>query len=246
MKDMKKLCDLITNIKKPSSASNANTMLKSVELFTDIVLGLTTCAMSLNHQYFEMDKHFFNVDEIGTSPSVDPILFDKGMSAAIYFIEMIKEREAFSDILAETFEAIYLTGKSGDGLSQFLSPTDIANLIADLSLSKYDGKDNIFINDDCCGAGSLVLPFIRKSIKPNDSYIDKKIHLNDIDPLMVKMAIIQIMAPVAFKMYDLNRVIAFTGNVLTLDSKAVFKYESNKGKVNVSNKALKRIKELCL
>ena len=243
---MKELCDMIIDIKKPSSASNANTILKSVEIFTDIVLGLTTCAMRLNNQHFEMDKNFFNVDDIGKSPSVDPALFDKGMSAAIYFIEMIKEREAFSDILAECFEAIYLTGRSGDGLSQFLSPTDIANLIADLSLSQYGGKDNIAINDDCCGAGSLVLPFIRKSIKLNDCYIDKKIHLNDIDPLMVKMAIIQIMAPVAFKGYDLNRVIAFNGNVLTLDYKAVFKYESNKGKVNVSNKALKMIKELCL
>jgi len=246
MKDMKKLCDLITNIKKPSSASNANTMLKSVELFTDIVLGLTTCAMSLNHQHFEMDKNFFNVDDIGTSPSVDPLLFDKGMSAAIYFIEMIKEREAFSDILAESFEEIYLTGRSGDGLSQFLSPTDIANLIVDLSLSKDCEKENVFINDDCCGAGSLVLPLIRRSIKPHDFFIDKNIHLNDIDPIMVKMAIIQVMVPVAFKGYDLNSVVAFNGNVLTSDYKAVFKYESNEGKVRVSKKTFCRIKELCL
>lgn len=246
MKDMKTLCDMITNIKKTSAASNANTMLRSVEIFTDIVLGIITCAMRLNNQHFEMDKDFFNIDDMEKSLSLDPALFDKGMSAAVYFVEMIKQREAFSDILAESFEEIYLTGRSGDGLSQFLSPTDIAKLIAELSICKSGGKENMYINDDCCGAGSLVLPLIRKSIKPNDFYVDKKIHLNDIDPLMVKMAIIQAMAPVAFKGYDLNRVIAFNGNVLTLDYKAVFKYESNKSKVNASNKAFERIKELCL
>ena len=50
--------------------------------------------------------------------------------------------------------------------------------------------------------------------------------MNDIDPLMVKMTIVQIMAPVAFKDVDIKSVKIFNGNALLNNLKQSFSYTS--------------------
>lgn len=227
MKDMKTLCDMITNIKKPSSAINAVSLLKSVEIFTDCSLALVIFGLGLKQKDFKIDEDFFNVRAINEWSGGDAFIFEKAMEAAIYYTEIVKEGRAFRDILTEIYETLYLSGKSGDGLGQFLTPMDVSDLIAKLASTKK-GKslvNDISINDDCCGTASMPLSALRETVKETQLYINKKVSLNDIDPLMVKMAIIQVMAPVAFKEYDLKEVSIYCGNMLLNNPRSVFQYK---------------------
>ena len=230
MKDMRKLCDMITNIKKPSSAINAASLLKSIEIFTDCSLALVIFGLGLKQKDFKVDEAFFNVRSINEWSGEDDFIFEKAMEAAIYYTEIVKESRAFRDILTEIYETLYLSGKAGDGLGQFLTPMDLSNLIAKLASTKK-GKslvNDTSINDDCCGTASMPLSSLRETVKETQLYTNKKVSLNDIDPLMVKMAIIQVMAPVAFKEYDLKEVSIYCGNILLNNPHCVFQYKHKK------------------
>ena len=72
-----------------------------------------------------------------------------------------------------------------------------------------------------------MLSTLKELHQKNGSYLDTTLNLNDIDPLMVKMAIIQIMAPIAFKEnVDIKEINIFNHNALLNKNKQVFKYTS--------------------
>lgn len=142
MKDMKILCDMLTNIKRPSSATNATSILKSIEIFTGCSLALVIFGLGLKQKDFKIDEDFFNVRSINEWSGGDDFIFEKAMKAAIYYTEIVKENRAFSDILTEVYETIHLSGKAGDGLGQFLTPMDVSNLIAKLASTKK-GKSSV-------------------------------------------------------------------------------------------------------
>lgn len=246
MKDMKILCDMITNIKRPSSATNATSILKSIEIFTDCSLALVIFGLGLKQKDFKIDEDFFNVRSINEWSGGDDFIFEKAMEAAIYYTEIVKENRAFSDILTEVYETIHLSGKAGDGLGQFLTPMDVSNLIAKLASTKK-GKSSVndtSINDDCCGTASMPLSALKEIVKESEIFINRKVSLNDIDPLLVKIAIIQVMAPVAFKEYDLKEVSIFCGNALLQNSHCVFRYKDKKKNYERQVEAFNKIMDI--
>ena len=197
MNNIQHLSKLITEIKKPSTALNAASILKAIELFTGFCLYLVCDALHTKQKTFQITSSIFDGNIIANMPKNEIEKYSKAADAAYQYVHIIKQKEAFTDVLSELYEEIYLTGKCGDGLGQFLTPDDVSSLIT--SIGMRSKADTAKINEECCGAGSIVLSTLKELHQKNGRYLDTTLNLNDIDPLMVKMAIIQVMAPIAFK-----------------------------------------------
>ena len=216
MNNIQHLSKLITEIKNPSTALNAASILKAIELFTGFCLYLVCDALHTKQKNFQI---------IANMPESEIDKYSKAADAAYQYVHIIKQKEAFTDVLSELYEEIYLTGKCGDGLGQFLTPDDVSSLLS--SLTMRSRADTAKINEECCGACSIVLSTLKELHQKNGCYLDTTLNLNDIDPLMVKMAIIQVMAPIAFKEnVDIKEVNVFNQNSLLNKTNQVFKYIS--------------------
>jgi len=225
MNNIQHLSKLITEIKKPSTVLNAASVLKAIELFTGFCLYLVCDALHTKQKTFQITSGIFDGNIIANMPENEIEKYSKAADAAYQYVHIIKQKEAFTDVLSELYEEIYLSGKCGDGLGQFLTPDDVSRLIASLGIRSR--ADTAKINEECCGAGSIVLSTLKELHQKNGSYLDTTLNLNDIDPLMVKMAIIQIMAPIAFKEnVDIKEINIFNQNSLINKNKHVFKYIS--------------------
>ncbi|EHH1421970.1 N-6 DNA methylase [Salmonella enterica subsp. enterica serovar Typhimurium] len=225
MNNIQHLSKLITEIKNSSTALNAASILKAIELFTGFCLYLVCDALHTKQKTFQITSGIFDGNIIANMPENEIEKYSKAADAAYQYVHIIKQKEAFTDVLSELYEEIYLSGKCGDGLGQFLTPDDVSSLIASLGIRSR--ADTAKINEECCGAGSIVLSTLKELHQKNGSYLDTTLNLNDIDPLMVKMAIIQVMAPIAFKEnVDIKEVNVFNQNSLLNKTNQVFKYTS--------------------
>ncbi|EPG8926040.1 N-6 DNA methylase [Klebsiella pneumoniae] len=225
MNNIQHLSKLITEIKNPSTTLNAVSILKAIELFTGFCLYLVCDALHVKQKTFQITSGIFDSNIIANMPENEIDKYSKAADAAYQYVHIIKHKEAFTDVLSELYEEIYLTGKCGDGLGQFLTPDDVSSLIASLGIRSR--ADTAKINEECCGAGSIVLSTLKELHQKNGSHLDTTLNLNDIDPLMVKMAIIQVMAPIAFKEnVDINEVNIFNQNSILNKTNQVFKYIS--------------------
>ncbi|MDG9901087.1 SAM-dependent methyltransferase [Klebsiella grimontii] len=225
MNNIQHLSKLITEIKNPSTTLNAVSILKAIELFTGFCLYLVCDALHTKQKTFQITSGIFDGNIIANMPKNEIEKYSKAADAAYQYVHIIKQKEAFTDVLSELYEEIYLTGKCGDGLGQFLTPDDVSSLIT--SIGMRSRADTAKINEECCGAGSIVLSTLKELHQKNGCYLDTTLNLNDIDPLMVKMAIIQVMAPIAFKEnVDIKEVNIFNHNTLLNKNKQVFKYIS--------------------
>ncbi|NKH57058.1 hypothetical protein ET997_19575 [Salmonella enterica subsp. enterica serovar Infantis] len=218
------LSKLITEIKNPSSPSNATNLIKGIELFTGFCLYLVCDALHAKQKNFQITSGIFDGNIIANMPKNEIEKYSKAASAAYHYVHIIKQEEAFTDVLSELFEDLYLTGKNGDGLGQFLTPNDISSLTSSLQASSDPSSGTFY--EECCGAGSMTLARLRERYRREGHYLDQAVQMNDIDPLMVKMAIVQIMAPVAFKDVDIKSVKIFNGNALLNNLKQSFSYTS--------------------
>lgn len=229
MNDIQKLSKLITEIKNPSSPSNATNLIKGIELFTGFCLYLVFDGLTKKDSSFKITPEIFDGNIIKNMSKNEVVKYTKAADAAFLYMEIIKQEEAFTDVLSELFEDLYLTGKNGDGLGQFLTPNDISSLTASLQASS-DPSGTFY--EECCGAGSMTLARLRERCRREGHYLDQAVQMNDIDPLMVKMALVQVMAPVAFKDIDIKSVKIFNGNALLNNLKPSFSYTSyhNKNK----------------
>ncbi|HAG6521306.1 TPA: N-6 DNA methylase, partial [Escherichia coli] len=213
MNNIQHLSKLITEIKNPSTALNAASILKAIELFTGFCLYLVCDALHTKQKNFQITSGIFDGNIIANMPKNEIDKYSKAADAANQYVHIIKQKEAFTDVLSELYEEIYLTGKCGDGLGQFLTPDDVSSLIT--SIGMRSRADTAKISEECCGAGSIVLSTLKELHQKNGSYLDTTLNLNDIDPLMVKMAIIQVMAPIAFKEnVDIKEINIFNQNGL--------------------------------
>ncbi|EDH4683472.1 TPA: N-6 DNA methylase [Klebsiella pneumoniae] len=225
MNNIQHLSKLITEIKNPSTTLNAVSILKAIELFTGFCLYLVCDALHTKQKTFQITSGIFDGNIIANMPENEIEKYSKAADAAYQYVHIIKQKEAFTDVLSELYEEIYLSGKCGDGLGQFLTPDDVSSLIASLGIRSR--ADTAKINEECCGAGSIVLSTLKELHQKNGSHLDTTLNLNDIDPLMVKMAIIQVMAPIAFKEnVDINEVNIFNQNSILNKTNQVFKYIS--------------------
>lgn len=224
MNNIQHLSKLITEIKNPLSPSNANNLIKGIELFTGFCLYLVCDGLTKKKDSaFKITSEFFDGNIIANMPKNKVVKYTRAADAAFLYMDIIKQEEAFTDVLSELFEDLYLTGKNGDGLGQFLTPMDISSLTASLQASS-DPSGTFY--EECCGAGSMTLARLRERCRREGHYLEQAVQMNDIDPLMVKMAIVQIMAPVAFKDVDIKSVKIFNGNALLNNLKQSFSYTS--------------------
>ncbi|EED5164830.1 N-6 DNA methylase [Salmonella enterica subsp. enterica serovar Senftenberg] len=224
MNNIQHLSKLITEIKNPLSPSNANNLIKGIELFTGFCLYLVCDGLTKKKDStFKITSEFFDGNIIANMPKNKIVKYTRAADAAFLYMDIIKQEEAFTDVLSELFEDLYLTGKNGDGLGQFLTPMDISSLTASLQASS-DPSGTFY--EECCGAGSMTLARLRERCRREGHYLEQAVQMNDIDPLMVKMAIVQIMAPVAFKDVDIKSVKIFNGNALLNNLKQSFSYTS--------------------
>lgn len=227
MNNIKKLSKLITEINNPSSPSNTTNLIKGIELFTGFCLYLVCDRLTMKDSTFKITSDIFDGNIIKNMPKNEIVKYTKAAEAAFLYIDIIKQEEAFTDVLSELFEDLYLTGKNGDGLGQFLTPMDISSLTASLQASS--GHSGTFY-EECCGAGSMTLARLRERCRREGHYLEQAVQMNDIDPLMVKMAIVQVMAPVAFKDIDIKSVKIFNGNALLNNLKLSFSYTTYQNK----------------
>ncbi|EGJ1860766.1 N-6 DNA methylase [Salmonella enterica subsp. enterica serovar Schwarzengrund] len=224
MNNIQKLSKLITEIKSPSSPSNATNLIKGIELFTGFCLYLVCDRLTMKDSTFKITSDIFDGNIIKNMPKNEIVKYTKAAEAAFLYMDIIKQEEAFTDVLSELFEDLYLTGKNGDGLGQFLTPNDISSLTASLQASSGT------FYEECCGAGSMTLARLRERCRKEGNYLEQAVQMNDIDPLMAKMALVQVMAPVAFKNIDIKSVKIINGNALLNNLKPSFSYTSYRNK----------------
>jgi type I restriction-modification system DNA methylase subunit len=133
--------------------------------------------------------------------------------AVISYCELVRASEPFTDVFSMLHEDLLLTGRRGEGLGQFYTPSDLADAIGQLMPLLSDGKK---IEDFCCGAGSLPLAVLKRCALENPQALETvTVVLNDIDELACKVAFLQVVANVLVKRIKVGSVLMFNCNTLT-------------------------------
>ena len=143
----------------------------ALSIFIKFNLGVMLNQLVARYRHYgatdlELTEHVF-IDD--TYICLDAKLFSSinlaalARSAQIYK-EVVEALPAFSDVLHSLIEDIWLDDQKGNGLGQYLTPPDLANLIGnliDVCESDRDKRTQPYvIHDDCSGAGSLTLSLI--------------------------------------------------------------------------------------
>ncbi|PMH37933.1 hypothetical protein BCU69_20865 [Vibrio cyclitrophicus] len=129
------------------------------------------------------------------------------------YIEEVNQNP-FEDLLGFVlFEINALDKKS---LGQCFTPPDIARLISKLTQRQIEGESRSYgsFSDFCCGSGSLVLAQMETIHETRQHNIN--VIINDIDELMVKTAVVQIlMNEMHLDSFDTIHLKAYRSNALT-------------------------------
>lgn len=157
--------------------------------------------------------------------SIDKKLFDTLNAEALaksvrLYKEAVEALPAFSDVLMSVIEEMYLADKKGEGLGQYLTPPDLANLIAlqiATDLDNDGGRTKPYrFYEMCCGVGSLILPIASNEAakgRHRTRLID--LEMNDLDPLMCSAAALQFVANSVIHEQDLHQLRVTCSNTLT-------------------------------
>ena len=170
----------------------------------------------------ELSEHVF-IDD--TYICLDAKLFSSidlaalARSAQIYK-GVVEALPVFSDVLHSLIEDIWLDDQKGNGLGQYLTPPDLANLIGnliDVSESNRDKRTKPYvIHDDCSGAGSLTLPAAQREARVGRHRTQLlNLMVNDIDPLMCCAAALQFVSSMVVHEHDLHQLRVICSNALT-------------------------------
>lgn len=128
------------------------------------------------------------------------------------YIEEVNQNP-FEDLLGFVlFEINALDKKS---LGQCFTPPDIARLISKLTQRQIEGESRSYgsFSDICCGSGSLVLAQMETIHETKQHNI--KVIINDIDELMVKTAVVQVlMNEMHLDSFDTIHLKAYCSNAL--------------------------------
>lgn len=128
------------------------------------------------------------------------------------YCQLVKVNEPFADVFSMLHEDLLLTGRRGEGLGQFYTPADLADLLAHLMPLLSDGK---WIEDFCCGAGSLPLAALKRCALENPRALATvTVVLNDIDELACKVAFLQIVSNMLIHRVRIGSVLMFNCNCL--------------------------------
>lgn len=132
--------------------------------------------------------------EINAIEQCDKILEHYTKEEQDKIIEISKEiahyvYETKHDILGQ----LYMRCGYNKKLQQFFTPDSVAELAAKTTLSTAKKiKENTVFSDFCCGAGAMILSYIRVLESKNIDYCKFSYVLNDIDPFCCQMAFWQL------------------------------------------------------
>lgn len=164
----------------------------------------------IDDTHFALDEKLFstlNVQALATSVRL--------------YKELVEALPAFSDVLTMLIEEIALFRRSGEGLGQFLTPTDLSSLLGSLlhtleSQNRTTGTDSWTFYDSTCGAGSLQLPRVAiEAGKGREKTRLINLEMNDIDPSMCCAAALQFVASIVVHEQDLHQMRVTCSNALT-------------------------------
>ncbi|MBJ2280176.1 hypothetical protein JFT58_18015 [Pseudomonas sp. MF6767] len=167
------------------------------------------------HVYID-DTHFALDEKLFSTLNVEAL----ATSVRIYK-EVVEALPAFSDVLTMLIEEIALFRRSGEGLGQFLTPTDLSSLIGSLlhtleNQNRTLGTDSWTLYDSTCGAGSLQLPRVAiEAGKGREKTRLINLEMNDIDPSMCCAAALQFVASIVVHEQDLHQLRVTCSNALT-------------------------------
>lgn len=135
--------------------------------------------------------------------------------AFISYCELVQHCEPFTDVLTMLHEEYLLSGRKGEGLGSFYTPSDISNLKAELMFTDAVAIEKVF-GDDCSGAGSLTLGVLKRAYKQSPVLLNTwTVELADIDELACKAAFVQIVASMVTHQIPIHKVKIFNHNILT-------------------------------
>ena len=137
--------------------------------------------------------------------------------------EAVKTCPPWTDVLGAV-HANVLTSSNGEGLGQYFTPEDLAQLTAaiahdhmkDHPPKKTSGAGAITIHEPTVGAGGLVLAQLEEAGDDDRRYV---IDAWDIDPLCCAMTSLQVLANVALHSRSVAGIYVREGNVLTKQHK---------------------------
>lgn len=135
--------------------------------------------------------------------------------ALLSYFDLVAAHEPFTDLLTMVHEDLLLSGKGGEGIGQFFTPSDLSNLLSELAFVSgcFTGAIQ---SDDCSGAGSLTLGLLKRRFKADpESLKSLTVEMTDIDELACKAAFIQVAASILSHDIAMKRVLVFKSNVLT-------------------------------
>ncbi|MBJ7434389.1 MAG: hypothetical protein JHC54_01065 [Acinetobacter sp.] len=172
--------------------------------------------LELTEHIFIDDTHF-GLDE----KLFSPLNVEALATSVRLYKEVVEALPPFSDVLTMLIEVIALFRRTGEGLGQFLTPTDLSSLIGSLlheleSQQRSIGRDSWTFYDSTCGAGSLQLPRVAiEAGKGREKTRLINLEMNDIDPLMCCAAALQFVASVVIHEQDLHQLRITCSNALT-------------------------------
>ncbi|MCL5501492.1 SAM-dependent methyltransferase [Escherichia coli] len=155
------------------------------------------------------NRHKFKVDSV----------FYKRFANEITYISGVLSNEIgknpLTDIFNELFEDLFLTGKKGDSFGQFLTPTDISELLTDIVYTT--SKDKYKIADSCAGTGSLIFPLIKRIFFKEGFEGIQKVELfyNDKDSFVSQLFMAQILTNMIYHNLDFKSLHVYIGNAIT-------------------------------
>lgn len=181
----------------------------SYKLFIDYAFKSMLQALSLTQicgSDLYMKKHVEeSLQNIKDSPEL-------GQSVKSY-CELVRACDPFTDVFSMLHEELLLTGRRGEGLGQFYTPSDIADVLAQLMPLLSGGKK---IEDFCCGAGSLPLAALKRCAMTTPKALETvTVILNDIDELACKVAFLQVVANILVHRVQLGTVLMYNCNIIT-------------------------------
>lgn len=187
------------------------------KLFIDYAYG---CVITAWRQSFSViGKTWFSRNGIDCYLPIEAN--EKALSEALsIYVKLVSENSPFTDILSNLTEEIILTGRKGRGKGQFYTPKQVAESTVDFTVpddSEIQAFDRVYsVGDICCGAGSLILPFLANVHRIDPEKLEMIfVVLNDIDELACKSSTLQIF----------SSLVIFN---LQLDSYSMFKADAIK------------------
>lgn len=135
------------------------------------------------------------------------------------YVKLVSENPPFTDIISNLTEEIILTGRKGRGKGEFYTPKPVAESTVDFTLPD-DSEIKAFnrvhsVGDICCGAGSLILPFLANIYRVDPDKLKMIfVLLNDIEELACKSSTLQIFSTLTIFSLQLDSFSMFKADAI--------------------------------